>query len=169
MHFCRGEIKCDGLLSSAQHLASMARHYPRTTMTDFSCTKSPARKGRKGKSEDKSIPADGLACLHLKQTGKGKNPLCFILMVCGAALPNISRRKYESEILRELLQQRSSLLNPHLLSRALRNPVHMVYLHCNRGRARVRPSAGPSNEKRLAWEQWLVLEQMTDQLENQDT
>lgn len=28
--------------------------YPRKTLTGFSCTKSPTRKGRKGKSEDKS-------------------------------------------------------------------------------------------------------------------
>lgn len=106
---------------------------------------------------------------HLKRAGKGKNLLGFILMVRGAALPNISRRKYESEILRELLQQHSSLLNPHLLNRALRNPTHMVYLHCNVGQGRVRPHVGLSNDKSLARERLFVLEQLTEELENQGT
>lgn len=50
-------MQCDNLSSSAQYLANMARQYPRTTLMDFSHTKSPARKGRKGKREDKSTPA----------------------------------------------------------------------------------------------------------------
>lgn len=106
---------------------------------------------------------------HLKRAGKGKTLLCFIPMVRGAALPNISRRKYESEILRELLQQLSSLLNPHLLSRAQRNPVHMVYLHCNVGQSRLQPYHGLANDRSLAREPLLVLEQLTEELENQGT
>lgn len=104
---------------------------------------------------------------HLKWAGKGKNLLCFTLMVRGAALPNISRRKYESEFLRELLQQHSSLHNPHILNRALRNLIHMVYLHRNVGQSRVRPYVRLSNDKSLAHEQLFVLEQLTEELGNQ--
>lgn len=88
-------------------------------------------------------------------------------MVRGVALPNISRRKYESEILRELLQQHSSLHNPHILSRALRNLTHMVYLHCSVGQSRVRPYIHLSNDKSLAHEQLFVLEQLTEEPGNQ--
>lgn len=95
---------------------------------------------------------------HLKRRGKEKNLICFTLMVREAALPNISRRKYESEILRELLQQHSSLHNPHILNRALRNLIHMVYLHHNVGQSRVRPYVRLSNDKSLAHEQLFVLE-----------
>lgn len=104
---------------------------------------------------------------HPKQAGKGKNLLHFTLMVRGTALPNISRRKYESEILRELLQQHSSLHNPHILNRALRNLIHMVYLHCNVGQSWVRPYVRLSNDKSLAHEQLFVLEQSTEKLGNQ--
>lgn len=104
---------------------------------------------------------------HPKRAGKGKNLLCFTLMVRGAALPNISRRKYESEILRELLQQHSSLHNPHILNRALRNLIHMVYLHCNVGQSRVRPYIRLSNDKSLAHEQLFVPEQLTEEPGNQ--
>lgn len=104
---------------------------------------------------------------HHRKAGKGKNLHCFTLMVHGAALPNISRRKYESEILRELLQQRSSLHNPHILSRALRNLTHMVYLHWNVGQSRVRPYVRLSNDKSLADEQLFVLEQLTEEPGNQ--
>ena len=104
---------------------------------------------------------------HPKRAGKGKNLHCFTLMAHGAALPNISRRKYESEILRELLQQHSSLHNPRILNRALRNLIHMVYLHCNVGQGRVRPYVRLSNDKSLAHEQLFVLEQLTEELGNQ--
>lgn len=42
----------------------------------------------------------------------------------------------------------------------------MVYLHCNRGQACLRPSAGLSREKGLAREQLFVLQQLTEKLEN---
>lgn len=161
MHFCVGkEAMWQSLSSSAQYLDNIANTILEQHWWTFRTQSLQPEKA--GRERVKTSPPQ-----HPKWAGKGKNLLCFILMVCEAALPNISRRKYESEILRELLQQHSSLCNPHILNRALRNLTHMVELHCDVGQSRVRPYDRLSNDKSLAHEQLFVLQQLTEELVNQ--
>lgn len=88
-------------------------------------------------------------------------------MVCGAALPNISRRKYESEILRELLQQLPPQPTPPQQSTAQSSPYGISALQRGPGPGAAEP--GLSNDKALASEQLPVLEQWTEELENLGT